>query len=478
MTPSFGIVSFGAYIPRRRLARAAIAEAHAWALPSLKGLGKGEKAFCNWDEDVVTMAVEAGRDCLRGQTARVAGVDLASTTAPYADLQNAVLVGAALDLGKHYESADLGGSLRAGLSALIKNCKAGNAQQLVIASEKRGAKPGSTQEMTYGSGAGALLLGSGDEVIARFLGSESLSAPFVDHFRQQDQKSDYHWEERWVRDEGIAKFVPAATKALLKKLGKTGENVAFFGLAGGPAGAGKLLAKPLGLAPERILGDLQGQVGDTGAAQPLLLLIAALEQAKAGDLIVIASFAQGCEVVAFEMTQSAPATGRRGLAGSIAQRIPETAYLKMLSFEGNIELDWGMRAEVDGKTAQTTLYRNADQIYAFVGGQCESCKAIQFPRLPACVNCGAFNSQKPLRLAEERAKVVTYTADFLQYSLSPPLYMGLVQFDIGARVLMEIVDVLPGGIDVGTPLEMTFRIKERDAQRHSDRYFWKATPAA
>ena len=321
-----------------------------------------------------------------------------------------------------------------------------------------------------------LLLGSGDQVIARFLGSEGLSAPFVDHFRQNDQKTDYYWEERWVRDEGVSKFVPAATKALLKRLGKSGEQVAFFGLAGGPTGAAKLLTKPLGIAPERVLPDLQGQVGDTGAAQSVLLLISALEQAKPGDLIVIASFAQGVEVIAFEMQQSAPATGRRGLAGSIAQRIPETAYLKMLSFEGHLELDWGMRSEVDGKTAQTTLYRNADQIYAFVGGKCDACGAVQFPRMPAWVNCGAVDSQKPQRLAEERAKVVTYTADWLQFSLSPPLYMGLVQFDIGARVLMEIVDVGPSGIDLGTPLEMTFRIKERDTQRHSDRYFWKATP--
>jgi uncharacterized OB-fold protein len=56
--------------------------------------------------------------------------------------------------------------------------------------------------------------------------------------------------------------------------------------------------------------------------------------------------------------------------------------------------------------------------------------------------------------------------------------MGLVQFDVGARLLMEMVDVGPTGIDVGTPLTMCFRIKERDRQRHYDRYFWKAVPLA
>jgi uncharacterized OB-fold protein len=41
---------------------------------------------------------------------------------------------------------------------------------------------------------------------------------------------------------------------------------------------------------------------------------------------------------------------------------------------------------------------------------------------------------------------------------------------------MEMVDVGPAGIDVGTRLEMRFRIKERDRLRHYDRYFWKASP--
>jgi uncharacterized OB-fold protein len=43
-------------------------------------------------------------------------------------------------------------------------------------------------------------------------------------------------------------------------------------------------------------------------------------------------------------------------------------------------------------------------------------------------------------------------------------------------MLMEIVDVGPEGIDVGTPLEMTFRIKELDKMRGYRRYFWKARP--
>jgi 3-hydroxy-3-methylglutaryl CoA synthase len=477
MQASVGIRSFGAFIPRRRLQRAAIAAAHAWAFPSLKGLAKGERSMCGWDEDVVTMAVEAGRDSLRGLAVeRIAGLSLASTTAPYADLNNSVLVGAALRLPQRASSVDLGGSTRAGLSALIEACRRGGEDHLVIASEKRSAKPGSAQEMQAGCGAGAVVVGGGEKLVARFLGAETVSVPFFDHFRRSGQDFDYGWEERWIRDEGVGKIVPGAVQRLLERLGLNAAKVAHFGLAGGPAKADAAVAKALKLAPESLIPDLQAQVGDTGTAQPLLLLIGALERARAGEVIVVASFAQGCEVVAFEMLERPAVPGRRGLAGSLAERIEETAYLKLLSNDGHLQLDWGMRAETDHKTALTQVYRSADQIFGFVGGQCRACGAVQFPRLPTCVNCGAADSQEPRPLLGEPAQVATYTADWLQYSPSPPLYMGLVQFAAGARLLMEIVDVGPQGLDVGTPLEMTFRIKERDRLRGWDRYFWKATP--
>ena len=59
-----GITAYGAYIPRLRLQRKAVAQANAWFAPGLVGGAKGERAMANFDEDAVTMAVEAGRDCL------------------------------------------------------------------------------------------------------------------------------------------------------------------------------------------------------------------------------------------------------------------------------------------------------------------------------------------------------------------------------------------------------------------------------
>src|SRR3972149_2818678 len=108
-----GILSFGAYIPRLRLQRKAIAAANSWFNPGLRGLAKGERAMANWDEDAVTMAVEAARDCLAGFDHRaVASLYLASTTHPFDDRQNASIAAGALHLRPALRSLDAGGRLQ------------------------------------------------------------------------------------------------------------------------------------------------------------------------------------------------------------------------------------------------------------------------------------------------------------------------------------------------------------------------------
>src|SRR5213592_2278898 len=171
-----GILAFGAYIPWRRLPRKAIAETHGWFNPALKGQAKGERAFCNWDEDPVTMAVEAARDCLgRNSRAEVAALYFASTSAPFDDRQNAGIVAEALGVGGKAAALDVAGSLRAGTSALIAAAGAvalDHKPVLVVAAEQRRTAAASPLELSSGDGSAAVLLGPG-EGVARLLAQHS-----------------------------------------------------------------------------------------------------------------------------------------------------------------------------------------------------------------------------------------------------------------------------------------------------------------
>ena len=108
-----GIIAYGGYVPRLRLQRKSMVEANAWFNPGLAGYAKGERAICNWDEDAVTMAVAASRDCLGQNPPKLDAVYFASTTLPFQDRQCATLLATALDLPEGLETLDLTTSQRA-----------------------------------------------------------------------------------------------------------------------------------------------------------------------------------------------------------------------------------------------------------------------------------------------------------------------------------------------------------------------------
>src|SRR4030042_4335002 len=110
-----GVTSYGGYIPRLRLNRMSIFQSMGWFAPAIIMVAQGERAFCNWDEDSLTMAVAASQDCLKGlDRKQTDGVFLASTTLPFADRSNAGVVQTALHLKDDLEVHDFTSSPRAG----------------------------------------------------------------------------------------------------------------------------------------------------------------------------------------------------------------------------------------------------------------------------------------------------------------------------------------------------------------------------
>jgi len=475
-----GILAYGAYIPRRRLARKSVADANAWFNPALKGQAKAERSMCNWDEDAVTMAVEAARDCLTGLSRdQIRAVQLASTSFPFEDRLNSGIVAQALNLGAEISSLDVGSSQRAATAGLAAALEGAGGQTLFLASEKRRTKAGSTLEMTSGDGAAAMLIGTG-KVVAKFIGAHSRTVDFVDHYRGQGFAYDYVWEERWIRDEGYAKIVPATLAGLFKKTGIEAGSIAHFCM---PCTLGKVaasVAKKAGIPEGAVRDNLHAVCGETGTAHSLLMLADALAAAKPGERILVVGFGQGCDALLFEATADLQRLPQRmGVRGYLARRREETNYNRFLAFNDLITLERGMRAELDKQTALSTLYRKRDMILGLVGGRCEKCGTLQFPKSNVCVNpdCNAFHTQIDHPFAETSGKVNSHTADQLTYSPDPPTIFGMVQFDAGGRLMTDFTDVDISEVSVGLKMRMVFRIKDYDSQRGFTRYFWKATPA-
>jgi 3-hydroxy-3-methylglutaryl CoA synthase/NAD(P)-dependent dehydrogenase (short-subunit alcohol dehydrogenase family)/putative sterol carrier protein len=478
-----GIVSYGGYVPRLRLNRTSIFQNIGWLVPAVVMVAQGERSFCNWDEDSLTMAVAAARDCLTGVDAkRVDALYLASTTLPFADRLNAGILATALNLRDDILAADVTSSLKAGTTAIVTALEAirsGDRHQvLVAASDRREAKAASFYEMWFGDGAAALLLGD-EGVIAEFKGAYSVSYDFVDHYRGAGQRFSYTWEERWVRDEGYAKIVPQAINGLLDKLGLSIDEVervvypCFFQREHAK------IARTIGAAPGKVAGNLHEVCGETGAAHPLVMLIHTLEEAQPGDLILMVGFGQGCDALCFEVTENVrDLPPRVGIRGSLAHRKTTDNYLKFLKFRDLIVTETGIRAEAPIQTSLTTLWRKRRMILGLVGGRCTVCGTPQFPRADVCVNpeCGATHSQEDYEFADVPAVVKSFTGDMLAVSMDPPAIYGMVQFEGGGRLVVDFTDCALDDVRVGMPVKMAFRKHHTDEARDFTGYFWKAVP--
>ncbi len=482
MSDPVGILGFGGYVPRLRLSRGAAVEANGWFNRGLGSLAKGERSMANWDEDSVTMAVEAARDCLNGARPEdIAAVHLASTTLPFDDRQNAGIVAEALNLPEAIQTMDLAASQRAGTTGLIAaldRAAGTDGKTLFLAADRRRSKAASPQELQFGDGAAALLLGRG-RTVADLLGSHQVAADFLDHYRGGDARFDYGWEERWIRDEGYLKIVPKTVAALLDKAGVDAAAIDHFVMPSTIAAVPAKLAKQLGI-PEATVADTQfSSMGEAGAAHPLLLLAHTLERAEPGQTILLVGWGQGCDALLFRTTDALRAARpRRGIAASLEAGHTITNYNRFLAFNDLVEHEHGIRAEFQIKTPPSALYRNRDMVTGFVGGRCRSCGTVQFPRAHYCVNpnCGALDSQAPCPMAEMPATVQSWTADKLTYSPDPPTHFGMIVFAEGGRLMADMTDVDEGGVAVGMPVRMVFRVKARDADRGFTAYFWKAAP--
>ena len=480
-----GITGYGGYVPRLRLDRKAVVEANAWYAPQFVGKGKGTRSMANWDEDSITLAVAAARDCLgpEADRSRISSVYLASSTLPFAERLNAGVVCEALTLRDDIDAVDLVGSQRAALSAVTEAVsKAGSrpGDVLVLAADNRKTRAASSQELDFGDAAAALTLGS-DKVIAEYLGASTLSVDFVDRFRQAGEDIDYHWEERWVRDEGIGKMMPKVVAAALAAGKVEAGQVDHFVFPTTFAKMDAQLAKRCGVRADSVVDGLGASVGETGVAHGLLMLAKTLETAKPGALIVVAQFGSGAQAIVFRVTEAIRAfKPQRGVSGWLAHGVEERSYTKFLSFKDQLRLERGMRGEQDKKTALSTAFRHKDAILGLVAGRCEVTGSVHFPPSRISYDQGKplQDTQRPHKLADRKARVLSWSAESLSFHMSPPHQYGQVDFEGGGRILMEFTDVAKGDIASGTEVEMTFRIKDIDDRRGYTRYFWKAMPVA
>ncbi|MCH7552715.1 MAG: hydroxymethylglutaryl-CoA synthase family protein [Chloroflexi bacterium] len=463
-----GIRSYGAYVPKYRLTK----ETKGWGFV-------GERAVANFDEDSVTMAVAAGTDCLRGiDRSTIDGLIFATTTAPYGEKQSAATIATALDLRSDIFTTDVTNVLRAGMSALrsaMDAVQGGSAKNvLVLAADLRMAAPKSATDRSLGDGAAALLI-SQTGVLATILGGHALSEHMIDVWRSSDDPFVHTGEDRFIADEGYLRVMSEVVATLLKQQRLTIKDLTKAAYGSGDSRQHTALSRKLGLAPEQVQDPFYGRMGNTGAAFPLMLLVAALEEAKADDRFLVAAYGDGAEAFLLQATKSIGSRPeRRAMAAHLESKGTIEDYDALLQWRQLLAKEPARRPPPQPLSIQAA-HRDRDTNLRLYAGKCTACGKVQYPAQRICTFCHAMDEVETWRLADRAGEIFTYSMDYVGGTPDVPLVIAVVNFEGGGRMLCMLTDREVDDVRVGLPVEMSFR-KVGIFGEGIHNYYWKATP--
>ena len=467
-----GIVSFSGYVPVHRLPREVIGQ--AWG----KQVRSGEKAIANWDEDSLTMAVQASLDALKGfQRQSVGALYFASLSPPYLEKQSASIIAKVLDLDPSAFTVDIANSARGGTLALrmaMDALKAGSAENILIASgDCRIPPPNSEMELNFGDGGAALLLGKKD-VAVKINDCVSLTSEFMDVWRRDLDRYPQTWEDRFVIVEGYNVLLPKAIAGLLKKVNaqpKDYRKVAVYGPDSRNLGA---LLRRMGFDPKtQFQTSLFDSVGTTGAAFSMMLLAQALEGAAPGDRILLAGYGDGADAFDLTVTEQIQklAQGKK-LAQYLRSKMTLSSYGRYLRFRNLME--WEAERRAPDKSSLTVLHRESSQILSLKGHQCKKCRTIQYPMQRICTQCQSQDQFEEILLSDRKGRIFTYSMDERAMVPDLPNILTIVDLEGGGRFYSVMTDRDPEKVAIDMPVELTFRKMHEGSGINN--YFWKVRP--
>lgn len=256
------IESAGAYVPRYRLSADEI-EA-AWG--DVRARGVQTKAVPGPDEDSVTMAVAAVRDALadsRYDPGELSGLALGTTTPPVDEEDVGVRVAEAAGLPRAIEVATFSQSTRAGTRALLSALRM-DGPAVAVAADCPLADPGDALEHAAGAGAVALVAADDGPVAVTDVAAYARAFPGT-RFRERGDGAVDSYDATQYDREAV-------------------RTVAGGALEGVPAAPAIAPTAPDGDVPYRAAGaapfdaevsEVASDLGDAGAASPLLGLVAA-----------------------------------------------------------------------------------------------------------------------------------------------------------------------------------------------------------
>ncbi|WP_347551701.1 OB-fold domain-containing protein [Pseudalkalibacillus hwajinpoensis] len=460
-----GILAYEVYLPHHRMSRKEVANFHG------SYAGKGTKTVAHFDEDSLTMAVNASFPFRKYDPK---AVYFASTTSPYQEKLSSVTIAKALQLPASTRTIDYGSGLRAATNAFLSGLDAVKAGPVLLTmSDRRLTKPKSPLEAEMGAGAVSFMLGTGDGVIAELVASANNASEEVSQWRTSTDAFLRQWEDRFVAY-AATESVRACAEEVLSTAKTSLEEIDHVVVSGPSQKLSLNLAKSLGVDQKQVSVMNDSLIGHLGTANGPMMLVKALSVSKPNQKILWLQIGDGCEGLLLETTDSITSyQAEKPLSYYDNTMNDSVSYSDYVRWYELFEVDEGRRPGAPTPSAPA-LKRNQEQNMGLIGSKCESCGQTYYPKQRVCVKCHQKDNMSPFSLQGKKAKVATYTVDYLASSVSPPSIFAVVDIEGGSRMLAQVTDCKPEDISIGIEVEFSFRKLYEAGGIHN--YFWKVVP--
>jgi len=337
-----GLVGYGAYVPRYRIAAREIAR--MWT-DGQGGVPVEAKSVPGPDEDVITMAIEAGRNALARAALpaeRLGAVWVGSESHPYSVKPSGTVVAEALGASHWISAADWEFACKAGSEALTASMAlvgSGMADYaLAIGADTAQGRPGDALEYTASAGAGALLVGPAEEALATLDATVSYVSDTPDFYRRADRPYPVHGN-RFTGEPAYFHQIMSAARRLLDILGRSPADFTYAVFHQPNTKFPQTVAKRLGFSEAQIApGLLSPRIGNPYSGAALVGLCAILDVARPGDTIFVTTYGSGAGSDAYALT--------------VTERLPacrERAPLTAAYLEREVFVDYATYAKWRGK---------------------------------------------------------------------------------------------------------------------------------
>ncbi|OGM20272.1 hydroxymethylglutaryl-CoA synthase [Candidatus Woesebacteria bacterium RIFCSPHIGHO2_01_FULL_38_9] len=328
-----GIVGYGVSIPYARLKTNDIAV--AWERANNPGISLQvqEKAVPNFDEDTVTLSVEAAINALeRGniEADLIKAVYIGSESHPYAVKPSSGIVAEALGVNPFNFSADTEFACKAGTAAMqiVLGLVASGIIDygLAIGADTAQAAPGDALEYSAAAGAGAYILGK-ERLLAKFIDTLSFTSDTPDFWRRPKEIYPKHGG-RFTGKPAYFRHIQEATDAFLKKTNTKPKNYdhVVFHMPNGKFP--RLIAKKLGFSDTQIqTGLIVDQIGNPYSAASMIGLARVLDNAKPEQMILVTSYGSGAGSDTLSLLTTRELPSARNKAKTTDQYISHKKYI-------------------------------------------------------------------------------------------------------------------------------------------------------